>query len=80
MTGLLHALVEDAAREAGCTVAQMLGRQQAAFIAHARQRAMRRAWEEGYSAPEIGAAFRRDHTTVLYAAGRLTGKRPSLGA
>ncbi len=77
MTGILHALVEDAAREAGCTVAQMLGPTRVRSIAWARQKAMRRAFEEGFSAPQIGWVFRRDHTTVLYAAGVLVGKRPS---
>lgn len=65
MTGYLAALVEDAAREAGCTVAQMLGPQRA--LHPYRWRAMKRAHEEGYSLPQIGRAFNRDHTTVLHA-------------
>ena len=76
MSGLLHALVEDAAREAGVTVAQMLGPQRNRSIAWARQRAMAKAFRAGFSAPQIGRAFNRDHTTVLYAAGVLSGKRP----
>jgi chromosomal replication initiation ATPase DnaA len=76
MTGYLHALVEDAAREAGCTVAQILGHQRTRRIAWARQIAMRKAIEEGFSSPEVGRAFNRDYTTVLYAAGMLSKKRP----
>lgn len=64
MTGLLHALVEDAAREAGVTVAQILGPQRA--LAPFRWRAMKRAHEAGFSLPQIGRAFNRDHTTVLH--------------
>jgi chromosomal replication initiation ATPase DnaA len=74
MTGYLHALVEDAAREAGCTVAVILGSQRR-FAAY-RQRAMRDAYEAGYSSFQIARVFNRDHSTVLYAAGRLSGKRP----
>jgi chromosomal replication initiation ATPase DnaA len=66
VTGYLHALVEDAAREAGCTVAQMLGYQRNQGAKFARWRAMRRAHEDGYSLPQIGRAFNRDHTTVIY--------------
>lgn len=75
MTGFLHALVEDAAREAGVPVAVILGHRRQAVIVRARQRAMKAAFEAGFSAPQIGRAFNRDHTTVLYAAGTLK-KRP----
>jgi chromosomal replication initiation ATPase DnaA len=37
---------------------------------------MRRAYEEGFTTTQIGVAFNRDHTTVLYAAGALSGKKP----
>lgn len=67
MIGRLHALVEDAAREAGCTVAQMLGGQQRGGISAARHAAMARAHEEGYSTRQIGAAFNKDHKAVVYA-------------
>jgi chromosomal replication initiation ATPase DnaA len=65
VTGYLHALVEDAAREAGCTVAQILGYQRK--FAPYRHRAMMSAATEGYSLPQIGRAFNRDHSTVFYA-------------
>ena len=65
MIGRLHALVEDAAREAGCTVAQILGHQRR--FASARHRAMAKAHSEGFSMPQIGMVFNRDHTTVCYA-------------
>ena len=78
MSGLLHALIEDAAREAGCSIAQIVGRTRRRPIVWARQKAMRRAYEEGFSIVQIGLAFGgRDHTTVLYAAGVLSGKRPA---
>ena len=74
MIGFLAALIEDAAREAGCTIQQMLGPCRRAPIVTARQKAMLRAYEEGFSSTQIGWAFNRDHTTVLYAVGRLTGR------
>lgn len=70
MSGLLHALVEDAAREAGCTVAQILGPQRSRTITEARWQAMLAAYEGGFSLPQIGRVFNRDHTTVLHAVRR----------
>jgi chromosomal replication initiation ATPase DnaA len=67
MTGYLHALVEDAAREAGCSVAVILGHQRRIEAVRARWRAMRRAYDAGYSLPQIGRVFNRDHSTVLHA-------------
>ena len=77
MSGFLHALVEDAARDAGCTIAQILGHSRNPRFVEPRQRAMRRAYEEGFTSTQIGRVFNRDHTTVLYAAGVLSRKRPS---
>jgi chromosomal replication initiation ATPase DnaA len=79
VTGFLHALVEDAAREAGVPVSVILGHRRQRPIVLARQRAMKAAFEEGFSSPQIGRAFNRDHTTVLYAAGVLSGKTPGDG-
>jgi chromosomal replication initiation ATPase DnaA len=76
VTGFLHALVEDAAREAGVPVAVIRGPCRRRYIARPRQKAMRRAYEEGFTTTQIGVAFNRDHTTVLYAAGALSGKKP----
>lgn len=75
-SGRLHALLDGAAREAGVPVAVILGYRRQPAIVLARQRAMRVAFEEGFSSPQIGRVFNRDHTTVLYAAGVLSGKRP----
>jgi chromosomal replication initiation ATPase DnaA len=75
MTGILHALVEDAAREAGCSIACILGPARNRRIAWPRQKAMKRAMDEGFSSTQVARAFNRDHTTVLYAAGMLP-KRP----
>lgn len=66
--GFLHALVEDAAREAGVPIAVILGPQRARCVAWPRMRAMARAYlDYGFSTGEIGRVFRRDHTTVLHA-------------
>lgn len=69
MTPLLHSIVVSAAADAGCTLEQMLGPQREHVPA--RYQAMRRAYEAGYSTTQIGRALNRDHTTVLYAIGRL---------
>lgn len=70
----LSDFVAQAASQAGCTVEQIRSPQRR--WAPARQDAMRRAYEAGFSAPMVGRAFNRDHTTVLYAAGVLVGKKP----
>jgi chromosomal replication initiation ATPase DnaA len=68
MTGVLHALVEDAAREAGCSTAVFLGEGRARHVAHARQRAMARAYyDTGFSAEQIARVFNRERSTVSYA-------------
>lgn len=75
MSGLLHALVEDAAREAGATTAQILGDSRMRRFVAARHHAMARAFDEGFSPTLIGQVFNRDRTTVLYAVGELK-RRP----
>jgi uncharacterized protein YdaU (DUF1376 family) len=67
VTGLLHAFVEDAAREAGCTVAQMVGPIRERPIVAARHEAMARAYASGFSTVQIGTVFARDHSTVIHA-------------
>jgi hypothetical protein len=67
VTGYLHALVEDAAREAGCTVAQMLGYQRTRPLVAARWRAIRTAYAEGYTSGQIARVLNRDPSTVVHA-------------
>jgi chromosomal replication initiator protein len=68
MTGFLHALVEDAAREAGVSIAAILGPSSRQDLARPRMRAMARAHVDyGFSLPQIGRVFNRHHTTVLHA-------------
>ena len=60
--------IRDAALKAGCTPEIILGQRRDRRTAHARQDAMADAYATGrYSLPQIGRAFNRDHTTVLYA-------------
>lgn len=66
-TSELLAIVADAAREAGCTVDQMVGYGRSREVVEARHAAMRRAYAAGYSMPQIGRAFDRDPTTVHHA-------------
>ena len=69
--GFLHALLEDAAREAGVPAAVILGPSRRRAIAWPRMRAMARAHlDYGFSLPAIGRVFRRDHTSVLHAVRR----------
>jgi chromosomal replication initiation ATPase DnaA len=68
VTGVLHAYVEDAAREAGCSLAALLGERRSPRLAQARQRAMARAYyDTGFSAEQIARAFNRERSTVSYA-------------
>lgn len=55
----------------GLTARDVLGRRRTADHVRARNAVMRRLWEDGFSSPEIGALLDRDHTTVLFALGRL---------
>jgi hypothetical protein len=68
---MLRALVEYAAQEAGCTLAEMLGPSRRRPVVGCRQAAMRAGLDAGFSSTQVGLAFNRDHTTVLYAAGRI---------
>jgi chromosomal replication initiation ATPase DnaA len=72
----IRRIAEDEAAEAGITLDAIRGESRHRPIASARQRAMRRAFWAGFSSAAIGRFFGRDHTTVLYAAGTLTGKQP----
>ncbi len=53
------------ARQAGLTVADMRGYRRTQALAWTRQDAMRVMYAHGYSSPQIGTYFRRDHSTVL---------------
>jgi DNA-binding LacI/PurR family transcriptional regulator len=73
MTGYLHALVEDAAREAGCTVAQMVSPQtgrRAVPVDAAKRAAILAAAEAGYSREQIARAFKRSKRNVVRAVTR----------
>lgn len=53
----------------GITLCQLTGRQRNAQYVAARHAAMAYCVNDGrWSLPQIGRAFNRDHTTVLYAA------------
>ena len=75
-TSELLAIVADAARDAGCTVDQMVGYGRAREVVEARHAAMRRAYEAGYSMPQIGRAFDRDPTTVHHAIRKAVKRAP----
>jgi hypothetical protein len=68
VTGILHALVEDAAREAGCPVEQMLGRITPLTISHPkseiRNKAYLRAVDAGFSREQIARTFKVDRRAV----------------
>lgn len=70
--GRLHNLVVEAAREAGCTPAQIVSTQRTPVITQARMRAMSRAYSEGFTTSQIGRVFKRDHTTVMHAVKKYT--------
>lgn len=64
--GLLAALVEDAARDAGCTVAQMLGPfQSPSERVASRRAAFLAAAANGYSREQTARAFKVTKRTVV---------------
>jgi DNA-binding LacI/PurR family transcriptional regulator len=68
VTGYLHALVEDAAREAGCTVAQMVAPQfgrRPSQVDAAKRAAIMAAVDAGYSREQIGRVFNRSKRNVV---------------
>ncbi len=60
---ILHAV----AAETKLDVADLIGPCREPWLVGPRHEAMRRARATGASLPEIGRAFRRNHTTVLHA-------------
>jgi DNA-directed RNA polymerase specialized sigma24 family protein len=73
MSGILHALVEDAAREAGCQPEQMLGRINHITInlphprAKLRIKAYLKAKDAGFSYEQIARVFKVTKKTVVEA-------------
>lgn len=61
------AIVAKVARRTALPAGAILGRGRTAEVAAARHRAMRALRAMGYSFPEIGRAFGRDHSTVIHA-------------
>lgn len=78
-TDELQRMIAEVARETGHTVEDLTGRNRFLPVVKVRQHAMLLAHEAGYSTPQIGRAFNRDHTTVLEgirnARRRMNGKR-----
>lgn len=67
-------ICEEVANEARVGVFDILGRSRLGHIAEARKDAMQKASAAGLSAAEIGRQMGRDHTTVLHALGKLSGR------
>jgi chromosomal replication initiation ATPase DnaA len=60
-------IIERVADEYGLDYQDMIGRDRSMGVAHARQDAMHECWRtRRWSLPQIGRAFNRNHTTVLY--------------
>ncbi len=60
-------LLDDVARMTGVSRAELVGPSRLKTITAARHHAMRCMRDLGYSFPEIGRAFNRDHTTAISA-------------
>lgn len=71
MTGLLHALVEDAAREAGCSVGRVLAHGGSRAVSRARHKAMYRAAEHGFSREQTARVFNRTKRAVVMAVAKI---------
>lgn len=61
------AIVGKVAKRTGTPARAILSRSRTADVFAARARAMRALRAMGYSFPEIGRAFGRDHATVMHA-------------
>jgi chromosomal replication initiation ATPase DnaA len=75
MSGYLHALVEDAAREAECTVADMLSTSRRNHVVRARHTALILAFDAGFSREQIGRVVKRSKRTVVR-----TGRKAKIAA
>ena len=62
----LQQMIRDVARATGHSVEDLTGQNRFLPVVKVRQHAMLLAHEAGYSTPQIGRAFSRDHTTVLH--------------
>jgi len=61
-------IIAEVAKETGISVADILGPRRLAPVAAARRIAMQRIRNElGYSYPQIGRMFDRDHSTCIWA-------------
>lgn len=61
----------------GITPAALMGPHRQRHLVIAREEFCRRAWKtQLFSAPQIGYAINRDHTTVMYHCGLLKGYVP----
>lgn len=63
----MHAIVAAVSERTGVSQRDILGTSRVRPIAKARQAAMALCREQGFSLPQIGQVFRRDHTTILHA-------------
>lgn len=59
-------IVRRTAISYGLSVEDLLGRSRSKMIVRARKEAMKAVYELGFSYPEVGRFFGRDHTTVMY--------------
>ena len=60
-------IIETVSTETATGVRDILSTSRLKSVCLARQYAMYKCCEQGYSYPEVGAVFERDHTTVMYA-------------
>lgn len=67
----LHEIIEIVSEESGVPKGDLLGNSRTKFIARARQYAMWKCRDQGYSLQQIGHVFKRDHTTVIHGVRRI---------
>jgi len=68
----LRLIVLETARDHGFSVADLRGRRRTRHLVWARWHGYQRARRRGYSLGQIGYAFDKDHTSVLYGLNRLS--------
>lgn len=69
--GVMARIAADAAVRNNISVAQIRGGAKTGEIVLARWECYKEAYESGFSLPQIGRFFNRDHTTVLYGLRRM---------
>lgn len=77
MTPQARDIVREVAAQYGVDEARILGKCRKEKVFRARIEIAKRLDARGYSTPRIGAILNKDHTTILFYLGRISGQKPT---